>query len=157
MPRTRRSSTHRLPRFRPLSIMGSEMSGRVEAIYIAPEGGAAMVTVAAASLIADCGIEGDRNYEPTGVAPGSQVTLIEAEAVDRFNTSTGLGISPGAPRRNIVTRGVSLNSLVGKEFLVGPTTLQGIELCEPCATLGKRIAKGAVDSARVIRTFAHQA
>jgi MOSC domain-containing protein YiiM len=137
--------------------MGSEMTGRVEAIYIAPEGGATMVTVTTASLIAGCGIEGDRNFKATGVAPGSQVTLIEAEAVERFNDATGLGISPAAPRRNIVTRGVALNALVGKEFSVGSTTLQGIEWCEPCATLGKRIATGAVDATRVVRTFAHQA
>jgi MOSC domain-containing protein YiiM len=132
------------------------MTARVEAIYIAPENGAAMVTLTAASLIAGCGIEGDRNFK-VGAAPDTQVTLIEAEAVDRFNDATGIGISPDAPRRNIVTRGIGLNALVGKEFSVGPTTLQGIELCEPCATLGKRIATGAVDAARVVRTFAHQA
>jgi MOSC domain-containing protein YiiM len=133
------------------------MTGRVEAIYIAPEGGAAMVTLNAASLIAGCGIEGDRNFKAAGAAPDTQVTLIEAEAVDRFNAATGIGISAGAPRRNIVTRGIGLNTLVGKEFSVGTTTLQGIELCEPCATLGKRIATGAVDAAQVVRTFAHQA
>jgi MOSC domain-containing protein YiiM len=137
--------------------MGGEMTARVEAIYIAPESGAAMVTVTVASLIADCGIEGDRNFNAAGVAPGNQVTLIEAEAVERFNAATGLAISPAAPRRNIVTRGVALNALVGKEFSVGPTTLQGVEWCEPCATLGKRIATGAVDAARVVKTFAHQA
>jgi MOSC domain-containing protein YiiM len=133
------------------------MTGRVEAIYVAPESGAAMVNLTAASLLAGCGIEGDRNFKAAGTSPDTQVTLIEAEAVERFNDATGIDISPGAPRRNIVTRGIGLNALVGREFSVGPTTLQGIELCEPCATLGKRIAAGAVDAAQVVRTFAHQA
>lgn len=115
-----------------------------------------MVALTTASLIAGCGIEGDRNFKE-GAAPDTQVTLIEAEAVERFNDATGIGISPSAPRRNIVTRGIGLNALVGKEFSVGPTTLQGIELCDPCATLGRRIATGAVDAAQVVRTFAHQA
>jgi MOSC domain-containing protein YiiM len=133
------------------------MSGTVEAIYVSAAKGAPMVGVAAATLIAGRGIQGDRNFAETGTEPGNQVTLIEAEAVARFNETTGLGISPSAPRRNIVTRGIRLNTLVGTEFGVGPTTLQGIELCEPCATLGKRLATGAVDAARAVKTLAHQA
>jgi len=116
-----------------------------------------MIGVPAASLVAARGIEGDRNFAPAGADPANQVTLIEAEAVDRFNEATGLGIPSSAPRRNIVTRGIALNALVGKEFIVGPTTLEGIELCEPCATLGNRIATGAVDAGRVVKMFVHQA
>jgi MOSC domain-containing protein YiiM len=133
------------------------MTGTVEGIYVAAHAGAPMVAMATATLVTDAGIEGDRNFARAGADPSHQVTLIEAEAVDRFNAATGLGIMPSAPRRNIVTRGIGLNTLVGKAFSIGPTTLQGIELCEPCSTLGKRLATDAVDAARVVRTFAHQA
>ena len=133
------------------------MTGTIEAIYIATERGAPMTQLALATMVAGCGITGDRKFAAAGVDPSQEITLIEAEAVDRFNAATGLGIDAGAPRRNVVTSGVALNGLVGKEFRVGPTVLQGIELCEPCATLGKRLATETVDAARVVKTFAHQA
>ena len=130
--------------------------GTIEAIYVAAESGAPMLQRASATLVGGCGIHGDRNYREPSATPGQEVTLIEAEVVERFNAATGLGIDPGAPRRNIVTRAVALNTLVGKEFRVGAAILLGLELCEPCATLGKRLATETVDAARVVRTLAHQ-
>jgi len=132
------------------------MSGAIESIYIAEKSGATMRSVASATLIAGSGIRGDRNYDEAVVRDG-QITLIDAAEIERFNRATGLGIGVGDPRRNVVTRGVDLNGLVGKRFRVGEATLVGAELCEPCATLGKRLASSTVSPARVVETFAHRA
>jgi MOSC domain-containing protein YiiM len=63
------------------------------------------------------------------------VTLIEIEAIEALERDYGVKLSPGDARRNIVTRGVALNHLVGKEFRVGEVVLRGIRLCEPCQHL----------------------
>ena len=55
--------------------------------------------------------------------------------MERLNAETGLDIAPGDLRRNVVTRGVSLNELVGSEFSLGETRLRGVRLCEPCGYL----------------------
>ena len=138
------------------------MSGAIESIYIAPTGGAPMCRIATAILVAGAGIRGDRNFRecPRGEDGGAhegQITLIDAAEIERFNAETSLAIDYGAPRRNVVTRGVELNELVGKRFRVGQTTLIGVELCEPCATLGRRLARSSVTPAQVVATFAHRA
>jgi MOSC domain-containing protein YiiM len=63
------------------------------------------------------------------------VTLIESEAIDAVNRDYAMRIDPIETRRNILTRGVALNHLVGKEFSVGNVRLRGLELCEPCKHL----------------------
>ena len=124
------------------------MSGTIIAIYIAPEASAPMQAISEARLEAGQGIVGDRYHAAIGTFSEElrqngdfQVTLIEAEQVDQFNRTTGLALDYGAPRRNVVTRGIDLNSLVGKEFSVGSVRLQGIRLCEPCSHLAKMVAK----------------
>lgn len=153
------------------------MSGAIESIYIAPTGGAPMCRIATAVLVAGAGIRGDRNFRDINARDidaresnaresnfrdgatvhDGQITLIDAAEIERFNAATGLAIDVGAPRRNVVTRGVALNELVGKRFRVGQTTLVGVELCEPCATLGRRLARSNVTPAEVVATFAHRA
>lgn len=93
-------------------------------------------------LVAGKGIEGDRYFRHQGTfseqlmeAGDFEVTLIESEEIDRFNELTGLHYSPDRFRRNLVTAGVKLNSLVGKEFSLGEARLIGVRLCEPCAYL----------------------
>ncbi|MCZ6710219.1 MAG: MOSC domain-containing protein [Gammaproteobacteria bacterium] len=125
------------------------MSGIVESIYRATSHREPQRCVGSARLIIDEGLEGDR-YANTA---GGVVSLIEAEAVEEFNRATGLEIDPGDTGRNIVTRGIRLNPLVGKQFRIGDIQLEGIELCEPCATLGKRLATEAVDATRVVKAF----
>ena len=115
-----------------------------------------MRSVASATLIAGAGIRGDRNFDGRAVHD-QQITLIDASEIERFNRETGLAIEHGAPRRNAVTRGIALNALVGKRFSVGQTTLVGVELCEPCATLGRRLARDDVTPAMVVAAFAHRA
>jgi len=133
------------------------MPAWIEAIFVASTAGAPMTSVATATLVAGRGIRGDRNYRDTPLPHDEQITLIAAEQIDRFKRETGLDIAPGDSRRNVVTRGVDLSTLVGRQFRVGATTLAGVELCEPCATLGKRLATSTVSTAAVVAKFAHRA
>ncbi len=87
------------------------------------------------------GLKGDR-YE-TGIgsysksAGGRDVTLIEVEALWRFFGSTGVDLHPSVTRRNLLTEGVSLSSLIGSRFRVGPVELLGLRLCPPCSHLAR--------------------
>ena len=98
----------------------------VECIFICPEAGAPQLSCQKINLVAGNGIVGDRNY---GLSkwPGQNLTLIELEEIEAFvgekNRERDLSIT----RRNILTRGVRLNELVGKEFKIGDITLRGIE------------------------------
>ena len=100
------------------------------------------IFMAEAHLEKGRGIAGDRYFlqhgtfsRPESVQPDQEVTLIESEEIDEFNRNTGLNLGYGAPRRNIVTRGIRLNDLVGKRFSAGSAVLEGMRLCEPCAHL----------------------
>lgn len=85
------------------------------------------------------GLEGDRNFPQTDInnKPDQEITLIESEAFDGMKRESGLDLQPFEGRRNIVTRGVALNHLVGQEFNVGDVKLRGLRLCEPCLHLQK--------------------
>jgi len=81
----------------------------------------------------DAGIVGDRYFnEANRRGPDYQLSLIEIENIEAFNTQYGVCLTPDAPRRNVVTAGVRLNDLVGQTFKVGGVELEGLELCEPC-------------------------
>ena len=75
---------------------------------------------------------------------GREVTLLEIEAIDALKLELGLEIEPGEARRNLVTRGVALNHLVGREFTVGEARLLGCRLCEPCSGLAAHTGKSAI-------------
>ena len=120
--------------------------GRVESIHIATTAEATMRGVAEIRAIAGVGLEGDRYATRTGSfsakpKPGRQVTLVEAEAIEALERELGLKLAPGETRRNLVTRGVALNHLVGREFQVGAVRLRGHELCEPCGDLARMTGK----------------
>src|SRR3954468_16053392 len=96
------------------------MDGGVELIFIAPKRGAAMQSLESVEAIADSGLRGDRyTAVRSRHAEHYQVTLIEAENIESFVAASGLSMTPDMPRLNIVTRGVRLNRLVGKRFVVG--------------------------------------
>tara|TARA_B100002019_G_C21141234_1_gene533354 strand:- start:154 stop:600 length:447 start_codon:yes stop_codon:yes gene_type:complete len=80
------------------------------------------------------GIIGDRHYSEFN-DPYNQISLIESENIDYYNTKYNLNIPYLDFRRNIVTKGISLNELVGKKFVVGEIELEGIDLCRPCRHL----------------------
>ena len=129
---------------------------RVIAIHVAPQRGAPHVALDAATLVPGRGIEGDHHHaRPSGI-PASEVTLIEAETVAAINENPGLRIEASETRRNIVTQGVDLNSLVGKRFSIGDALLEGIEPCDPCANLGRRLATASVAAADVVRALANR-
>lgn len=114
--------------------------GRIESIHVAVSAGAAMEARTQVRLIAGSGIEGDRYATQTGAfsskpKPGRQITFIEAEAIEALSRELGVALAPGETRRNVVTRGVPLNHLVGREFQVGTIRFHGTELCEPCKYL----------------------
>lgn len=134
------------------------MSGLVVGIHTATAAGEAMAPQVSARLETGRGIAGDRYYLGGGTfseklrgKPDVELTLIEIEEIDFFNTSEGLALEPGSFRRNIVTRGVRLNDLVGRTFSVGSAVLEGIRLCEPCAHLAK------VVTPKVLPALVHRA
>jgi len=89
------------------------------------------------------GLVGDRyhrhagTFSPPGPSPSHEITLVEVEEVERFNAAHGADLKLEDLRRNLVTRGIALNELVGRRFSVGPVVLEGIRLCEPCAHLAR--------------------
>lgn len=121
----------------------------IESIFIAEAHGAPQFEVEEAELVADKGIQGDRNVDKT-------VTFIEAEEVESFNAAYKRSIEPSETGRNIVIRSVRLNSLVGKAFSVGGVEFYGVELCEPCKTLGHRLATDGMPPAEVVRAWVHK-
>ncbi len=97
--------------------------------------------------VAGKGLIGDRYFNEVGFYSGTpgplrEISLIEEETLEALARDHEMVVVPGETRRNIVTRGVPLNHLVGREFLVGSTVIRGVKLCEPCAHLvavtGKR-------------------
>jgi MOSC domain-containing protein YiiM len=112
--------------------------GTVESIFLAGERGAPRAAMEQVRAVAAMGLEGDRYFgQPRGSGKRAcerQVTLIEAEAVDAVR-ATGVVFAPGDARRNLVTRGVRLNQLVGRTFRVGGALLRGTERCDPCSRL----------------------
>jgi MOSC domain-containing protein YiiM len=113
--------------------------GTVAHIFIAPSRGAPMQPVSRVEAVTDSGLIGDR-YADASIrrGPNYQLTLIELENIHAFEEATGHVLSVDAPRRNIVTSGITLNALVGKRFRVGQVLAEGLELCEPCSLFRKR-------------------
>ena len=124
-------------------------AGRVEAIYIAHEPEAPMVAAHEVRAVAGTGLEGDRKARDRlppakRSEPGRELTLIEAEALDALSRESGIELGPGDSRRNVVTRGVRLNDLVGMRFNVGQLECVGVELCEPCRHLERMTQPGVL-------------
>ena len=111
--------------------------GMVEAIWIAPAAGRPAQSLGSVTALAGRGLEGDRHVAGTGTfpsgLPGSALTLIESEVCDSFKPP----LSANEHRRNVVTRGIQLNALVGHEFMIGPVRCRGARLCEPCRVIAR--------------------
>ena len=127
------------------------MDGRVEAIFLSPEHGELPAPVEKVHAHAGRGLEGNRYYWEDGNAPpGTAVTLIAAEAVEEVSSEGDVSVEPAATRRNVLTRGIDVNDLVGKRFRIGNVECEGVELCEPCSTLEGMTQPG------VIKAFVHR-
>lgn len=124
------------------------MAGTVEGIFIAPEGSAPVVPVGRVRAVAGRGVEGDRYFADPGVwsedGEGRDVTLIEAEAIEGLAADTGIVLAPGDARRQVVTRGIRLNDLVGREFTVGSVRCVGRERANPCRHLERLTQDGVL-------------
>jgi MOSC domain-containing protein YiiM len=110
----------------------------VEAIHLAAEWGAPMEGVDRVEVIAGSGLAGDRYcgvLRKGAPYPQGAITLIEGETIDALAAELSLTLSPGETRRNITTRSVRLNDLVGRRFRLGEAVLEGYELCRPCKHL----------------------
>ena len=90
--------------------------------------------VVSIEVLANKGVIGDRHFKDFN-DPYCQLSLIESENIDYYNLKYGLNISYVNFRRNIVTKGVQLNDLVGKKFSIGNVKVEGIDLCRPCRHL----------------------
>jgi MOSC domain-containing protein YiiM len=101
------------------------------------------------------GVVGDRYASESGSwssRPGSgrALTLVEEEAIEAVRRDYGIELAPGATRRNVVTRGIALNHLVGRTFRVGEVEVIGLRLAEPCTHLEALTTNG------VRRAFVHR-
>lgn len=111
------------------------IAGSVEEIWVCTQAGAPAQALRRARGLPGRGLEGDRHLTgkgtfPSGV-PGSALTLIEAEVCESFDPP----LLPDEHRRNVVTRGIELNRLVGSEFTIGGLRCRGMRLCEPCTVV----------------------
>ena len=120
-------------------------AGVVEAIHIAAAAGEQVRSVEAVRAVAGVGLEGDRyaygrgHYQDAHVS--RDLTLVEVEAIEALARDHGIELAPGETRRNITTRGIALNELVGRGFWVGAVFCQGTRLCEPCQYLADLTGK----------------
>jgi len=110
------------------------VEGRVEGIFVTDTRGVLPEPVERIRVFAGGGLVGNRYFFGNGDAPpGRAVTLIAAEALEAFTQETGIELSAAESRRNVLTRGIDVNALVGKRFRVGAVECVGVELCEPCS------------------------
>lgn len=126
-------------------------AGEVVGLYVAAAKTAPMEPVGAATALPGRGLLGDRYADKAGTFTprsdrlrGYDLTLIEAEALDDAALPDGSRLSAPESRRNVVTRGIDLNALVGREFAIGTVRAVGQRLCEPCVHLQRLTRPGVV-------------
>ncbi|WP_298863878.1 MOSC domain-containing protein [uncultured Gimesia sp.] len=127
----------------------------IEALYIAKERNAPQEQVESIELVEGKGIVGDRYFGRSDY-PGQQITFIEREEIESYNQRFEQNIDLCDTRRNVITHGVRLNDFVGKTFQIGEVKFMGVELCEPCATLGGRLENEAIQKTDVIKAFVNK-
>ena len=89
-------------------------------------------------VVKDKGIVGDRHFQEFN-DPYNQLSLIESENIDYYNNKYKLNIPYIDFRRNIVTKGIELNDLIGKKIQIGDVLIEGIDLCRPCRHLSEKL------------------
>jgi hypothetical protein len=127
----------------PRAPAGARTAGRVEAIAVAPAAEAPMALIDAVVARAGRGLEGDRYFDGHGTfsdrhGRGHHLTLIEGEVLD------ALELPAPKARRNLVTRDIDLDALVGERFRIGDVECVGRRLCEPCAHLERLAGPGTL-------------
>ena len=107
-------------------------------ICIADKSGNKMIKVTSVQAVAEKGIINDRYFNENNDVD-IQITLIESENIDYYNSVSGSNISYIDFRRNIITKGIKLNELVGKELLIGAVRIKVHRLCNPCRYLQEKL------------------
>jgi MOSC domain-containing protein YiiM len=126
----------------------AEWAGQVVFIQIAPMATEKLVSMPEANAVAGQGLEGDRYFKKRGtfsnkLGGGREITLVELESVEALKRDLKIQLEPTQTRRNIVTRDVPLNHLVGQQFHLGrEVVVHGVRLCEPCDHLEKLTQTG---------------
>ena len=133
-------------------------TGSVERVFVAPEAEAQVREVTEAEAVAGGGLRGDRYFADVESGTfveweqgeerrgGYDLTLIELEAIEAIEREAGIDLAPGEHRRNVETRDVALNHLVGERFRVGEVVCRGDRLCEPCSHLQGLTTDGVLDA-----------
>ena len=116
------------------------IQGKLVSIHIARTASGPMESLPQARAVPGKGLEGDRYFGAQGTysatpGTGREITLLSNEAIEFLEREHGVPLNPGDARRNLVTRGVALNDLVGKVFRIGAVRLKGMRLAEPCEHL----------------------
>jgi len=113
--------------------------GVIAHLHIAARAFLPMRSMEAIELVAGKGIVGDRymlgieqGFYSEKPEPGRQITLFEEEALDCIRRDYGIEMTPEEHRRNVTTRGVPLNHLVGRQFRLGECLLEATRLSVPC-------------------------
>lgn len=130
------------------------MSGQIEEIYVTDKPAGELLSAKEVQIDAGKGIVGDRYY---GKSPDDQITLVDAGVIDQVNAATGWQITPAETRRNVITRGIDLNQFETSQFRLGNAILEGVELCEPCAILGRILQTEERSGAQVVQALTHKA
>jgi MOSC domain-containing protein YiiM len=119
------------------------LSGTVQQLAIAPRAEAPMQLVDNARALPGRGLEGDRyaasagTFSPRGAhRPGYELTLFAAEVLDEL-AADGAPTDFAQTRRNVLTRGIDVNALVGRDFRIGEVVLRGLRYAEPCVHLDR--------------------
>ena len=124
--------------------MSKQPAGRIEAIYITAVSEEPMLSLESVNAITGCGLEGDRYcIDEPGDKSFENLTLIEQEAYDHL-AAIDLELPTNALRRNLLTSGIELNPLVGKEFMIGEVRCIGTELADPCNYIQGRTMPGVL-------------
>src|SRR5208283_1418223 len=129
---------------------------KIADIFVADSPASPAVSKKSVRAVPGRGLEGDRYFRGNGTfssnpqKPDFEITLIQQEHVEMFASTSGVTFTPRDARRNLVTVGVDLNSLVGRDFRVGSVLIRGVRLCEPCNYLAKRT------SPQILRGLVHK-
>lgn len=119
------------------------MSAKINKIFIGPVRGGPMDQVESVMAMEGKGLAGDRYSIGEGSYSKSRgirdVTLIEIESLWDFFRQSGIDLHPSLSRRNLLTEGVRLKDLIGKQFFVGEVELKGLRVCPPCGHLARLV------------------
>src|SRR5439155_9712930 len=123
----------------PTDSRTGPLVAEVAAIALGAKQGALPAPVERVRAYAGRGLEGEYHLAPQRAESGAAITLIAEEALAGLRDDTGIALSHAESRRNVLTRGVDLNALVGRRFRVGDVECEGVELCEPCLGLARLV------------------